>query len=81
MPFTILSIAAPHEVLRARVAARAAHASDASEATLAVLEHQIAVHEPLSAEERLHTITLDATVDPAVAARVLSGRLIERLRQ
>ena len=81
VPFTILSIAAPHEVLRARVAARAAHAGDASEATLAVLEHQIAVHEPLSADERLHTITLDATVDPAVAARVLSGRLIERLRQ
>jgi hypothetical protein len=28
-----------------------------------------------------HTITIDAAVDPAVAARELSGRLIERLRQ
>jgi aminoglycoside phosphotransferase family enzyme len=38
-------------------------------------------HEPLSAVELRHTITIDAAVDPAVAARVLSGRLIERLRQ
>ena len=81
VPFTIVSIAAPHEVLRARVTGRAAHGSDASEATLAVLERQIAVHEPLSADELRHTITIDAAVDPAVAARVLSGRLIERLRQ
>jgi hypothetical protein len=38
-------------------------------------------HEPLSADEMHHTITIDAAVDAAVAAHDLSGRLIERLRQ
>jgi predicted kinase len=81
VPFTILSIAAPREVLRTRVAARAARASDASEATLAVLEHQIATREALSPDELHRTITLDAAVDPAATVRAVSGRLVERLRQ
>jgi aminoglycoside phosphotransferase family enzyme/predicted kinase len=81
VPFTILNIAAPREVLRSRVAARAARASDASEATLTVLEHQIAMHEALSADELRRAITLDAADDPVAGALAVSGRLIERLRQ
>jgi aminoglycoside phosphotransferase family enzyme/predicted kinase len=79
--FTILNIGAPREVLRTRVASRAARGSDASEATPAVLEHQIATHEALSADELHHAVTLDAAADPAAAVRAVSGRLIEGLHQ
>ena len=49
VPFGILACEAPAGELRRRIAART---GDASEATLAVLERQIATHEPLTAEER-----------------------------
>ncbi len=81
VPFAILNVGAPPELLRERVAARAAQGGDASEATLGVLESQITAHEPLSADELRHTITIDAGVHPPAAARELSGRLIEWLRQ
>jgi len=47
----ILAFDAPPELLRARVAARAQRADDASEATLAVLEAQIAKAEPPTPDE------------------------------
>lgn len=52
LPFHILACEAPPEVLRQRIAARQAAGSDASEATLAVLEQQLCWLEPLTAAER-----------------------------
>jgi len=48
----ILAPQASHAELRARIVARLKNEHDASEATLAVLEQQIAVVEPLDADER-----------------------------
>jgi aminoglycoside phosphotransferase family enzyme/predicted kinase len=59
VPFVILEFEAPVSVLRDRVISREKEARDASEAGLAVLEHQLAEREPLSAEERLRAVTLD----------------------
>ncbi|HXF67991.1 MAG TPA: AAA family ATPase, partial [Burkholderiales bacterium] len=54
----ILAFEAPEAVLRARVAARAALAQDASEAGVAVLERQLATREPLAPEEQAEAITI-----------------------
>ena len=51
VPFAIADCAAPESVLRARVKRRLEEGRDASEATIAVLEHQLATAEPLAADE------------------------------
>jgi hypothetical protein len=51
IPFTIADCSAPEPVLRERVMKRIEGGRDASEATLDVLEHQLAHAEPLSSEE------------------------------
>ncbi len=51
VPFAILDCPAPEHVLQARVRQRLEHGHDASEATLDVLEHQLATAEPLAADE------------------------------
>jgi predicted kinase len=48
----IVDCSAPHEVLRARIRARAARQRDASDADIAVLEHQLKHHDPLTDLER-----------------------------
>ncbi len=53
--FIILDFQAPAAVLRTRIAQRAQTGRDASEADLAVLEHQLASHEPLTAAELAYT--------------------------
>jgi len=71
IPFVVVAIDVPESVLRQRVAARAQERRDASEATLEVLERQLAEHEPLGADERLHAVRLDGTLssdDPRHAA-------------
>lgn len=79
-PFVILDIQPPVEVLRARVAARAAARRDASEADLGVLEHQLATAEPLAASEREHTLTCDGAnpPDPRRLAIDLQTRLFNQ---
>ncbi len=62
---------APPAVLEARVVARAAAGSDASEADRAVLALQQARFEPISAAENLRVVDADTTA-PEVLARVLS---------
>jgi uncharacterized protein len=64
--FVIVEAAAPVPVLRERLRQRAATATDASEADLAVLEYQLGRAEPLNAEERRSAVTVDTTaeVDP-----------------
>jgi uncharacterized protein len=51
VPFTIADCSAPEPVLRERVMKRLEHDRDASEATIDVLEHQLAHADPLSSEE------------------------------
>jgi aminoglycoside phosphotransferase family enzyme/predicted kinase len=79
VPFAILAFTAPEAVLRARVAARARAGHDASDAGLAVLEHQLATADALRPEERASAVFIDATDQAAadaldIAAGVLVGR-------
>ncbi|TNF60531.1 MAG: hypothetical protein EP306_08590 [Burkholderiales bacterium] len=57
VPFGILACEAPVSVLRERIRARQAGGSDASEATLAVLEQQLRWAEPLDAAEQALALT------------------------
>jgi len=81
VPFVIASLPAPHDELRARVAARGAQGGDASEADLAVLETQIATHETLTADELSLALTADVRGDPAMSARALGDALAQRLKR
>jgi aminoglycoside phosphotransferase family enzyme/predicted kinase len=60
-PFTILEFRAPLEVLHSRITHRLARADDASEADLAVLEHQLEAREPLTPAEMAASFAVDAT--------------------
>ncbi len=80
VPFAILSIAAPHESLRMRIAARASQYGDASEATLAVLEAQLASHEPLNADELHDTIEFGAGDNEAASVHRVNDALMRRLQ-
>jgi uncharacterized protein len=57
--FAILDCTAPAAELKRRISARFAAGRDASEATLAVLERQLADHEPLDRAERRAAIRVD----------------------
>jgi len=72
--FVILECAASPAELRRRVAARDRARRDASEANLAVLEHQLRSRDPLDRAERRTTVTVD-TERP-----VRYGSLAARLR-
>lgn len=61
LPCRILAFDAPAAVLRERVARRAAAGSDASEATVAVLERQLAEREPFGADELPRVVRVDST--------------------
>lgn len=60
VPFLILDCRAPEALLRERIVARLARHSDASDATPAVLERQIAEQEPLTAIEEEDAVRVDA---------------------
>jgi predicted kinase len=74
--FAILDVVAPEAVLRERIAARAAGGRDASEATGAVLDRQIATREPLTPAEQAAAVRVDtsAPVDYAALAAALAAR-------
>ena len=59
VPFVIFHCSASPEQLRVRLQHRKALARDASEATLQVLEHQLATQEPLRADEATRIFTID----------------------
>lgn len=63
VPFTILHCVAPVQTLRQRIEQRQRAANDASEADLAVLDHQLSNHEPLTPAEQAYTLTLDTSSD------------------
>ncbi|HEX6996618.1 MAG TPA: AAA family ATPase [Gammaproteobacteria bacterium] len=74
--FAIVDCAAGERVLRERITARAATSRDASEANLAVLDHQLATRDPLGSDERPATVTVDTErpLDPAALAAALRER-------
>lgn len=59
--FAILAFDAPPQVLRERVAQRNADGTDAADADVTVLEHQLAHREPLADDERAVAIELDTS--------------------
>jgi predicted kinase len=59
--FAILDCTAPAAELRRRVTARDRRGRDASEANRAVLEHQLATHQPLDRAEQRSTVRVDTT--------------------
>ena len=69
-PCAILALEAPPEVLRRRLSDRAKAGTDASDADTGILEHQVAIREPFSAEEAPHVVHLDVTHPAQVAARL-----------
>src|SRR5262249_34592523 len=59
VPFFLFDVQASVDTMRKRVTARSGAGMDASDAGIEVLERQLAFDEPLSDEERVHTITVD----------------------
>ena len=78
VPFSILDCQAPEALLRRRVAARESQGNDASEATLAVLERQLASHEPLGQDER--GFALEVATDEPVDSASLCARWLASSR-
>jgi aminoglycoside phosphotransferase family enzyme/predicted kinase len=66
----LLEVTAAEPILRQRIIARHAGRSDASEADLTVLEHQLHHHDPFTAEEQRHSITLGTDGEWSVAALI-----------
>ena len=61
VPFLIVDFTASEEILRDRILARSEQGADASDADLAVLEHQLGTHEPLQADEHESVFACDAS--------------------
>jgi len=76
--FLILDIYAPDAELRRRISQRQQHSNDASEATLAVLEHQLKTAQPLSSVEQDKTIQIDSVAAGALesALKQIAGFLV-----
>ncbi|MGE5616103.1 MAG: AAA family ATPase [Bacillota bacterium] len=62
-PFAIVDCVAPRKALERRIATRMAIVNDASEAGLAVLEHQLETQEPLEDDEWMASIACDTTLE------------------
>jgi len=77
LPCLIVVCEAPQSVLRERVRTRLAAARDASDADLAILEHQLAVRQPLAPEEQAIAERVD-TGEEATRERAIR-RIAERL--
>lgn len=59
-PFAIVDFVASDATLRARIVDRARRGDDASEADLAVLDHQLRMQEPLAPDEQASAVAFDA---------------------
>jgi uncharacterized protein len=75
VPFGIAICEAAKDVLRERVAARERDASDASEAGVEVLAHQLESREPLTESELADSVRFDAGLELQAAATALARRL------
>ena len=67
VPFVILDLKATPAALGQRIRQRKAAGGDASDATLSVLEGQLAAREMLTADEQLRTIEIDVAEPPQAA--------------
>ncbi|MGB0721091.1 MAG: AAA family ATPase [Gammaproteobacteria bacterium] len=74
LPWRILDIQAPTQVLKQRIAERLDRGDDPSEAYPELVDKQSRELEPLSSSERHHCWALDSS-DPAAATDTLTGRL------
>ncbi|PAU77364.1 bifunctional aminoglycoside phosphotransferase/ATP-binding protein [Halomonas salipaludis] len=70
LPLLTVSFEADEATLRRRIEKRARRGGDPSEASLAVLERQLASLEPFGDDERRHLIHLDTTADDATETLV-----------
>jgi len=61
VPFLIVDFTASEEILRSRILARSEQGADASDADLAILEHQLGTHQPLQADENESVFACDAS--------------------
>jgi predicted kinase len=59
VPFVIVSLLGRESTLRERITRRAAEGDDASDADLAVLEHQLRAQQPFGADERADVVEFD----------------------
>lgn len=77
IPYLILDFHAPEHLLRQWIIERGRHGQDASDATIAVLEQQIATREPLTPAEAAFAIRVDTAseVDSAALAADVAARL------
>jgi hypothetical protein len=77
VPFVILDIRTPEDILRQRLRQRAAQPHEVSEAGLAVLDHQLITREPLTDAEQRHVLGVDgAAPDMPCLERQLRERLV-----
>jgi aminoglycoside phosphotransferase family enzyme/predicted kinase len=77
VPYLILNVVAPEQILRRRIEARERAGKDVSEADLAVFATQLANREPLRSDERDRALTVE-TVTPA-ASEVVASLIRERV--
>ena len=68
VPFGILVVHAPRDLLERRIRERASDGSDPSEATVEVLATQLGAMEPLSEPERVCAVTVDTSVPLDIGA-------------
>lgn len=78
-PLWIVDCTANAATLRKRVSARASRGDDPSEATLEVLVHQMAVAEPLTAEEQPHAVCCSMQASEAAAVGGCVATVLRRL--
>ena len=73
VPWLILDFRVPEATLRKRIAERTDRGGDPSEATLAVLEHQLRADRPLEDDERARALEIDTggAPEPDRVLRVL----------
>ena len=80
VPFVIFDIQASERTLRERILARQRAARDASEASVDVLGHQLASHEPLAADEMSYVVTINSEHPPEQATLLSVLERIQRSR-
>ncbi len=73
VPYVVISCEADTATLRARIEARRAAGGDPSEATLAVLDRQLAFQEPIADDERARTVVLDTGAGEAAYAAAVDA--------
>jgi aminoglycoside phosphotransferase family enzyme/predicted kinase len=80
VPAAIVTCAAPHDLLRARIRERIARATDASEASVAVLDRQIGEYEPLQDAHLAASVLYRAADDSETGSMQLAtAQLAQRI--